>query len=106
MITALGLLPLLGQEAPVPRTPFVLWLMLSLASLGACLDGRPYAKALELSRQALVLLAALALPSAPLLQGLAVFSLLSALGALRLMPRAPQVPAPQERPALRSAPHS
>ena len=106
VITALGLLPLLGQEAPVPQTPFVLWLVLSLASLGACLDGRPYARALELGRQTLVLLGALALPAAPLLQGLAVFALLSALGALRLMPRAPQGPGPQERPALNAAPRS
>lgn len=106
VITALGLLPLLGQEAPVPQTPFVLWLVLSLASLGACLDGRPYARALELGRQTLVLLGALALPAGPLLQGFAVFALLSALGALRLMPRAPQGPGPQERPALNAAPRS
>ena len=32
--------------------------------------------------------------------------LLSALGALRLMPRAPQGPGPQERPALNAAPRS
>ena len=105
VITALGLLPLLGQEAPVPQTPFVLWLVLSLASLGACLDGRPYAKALELTRQALVLLGALVLPAAPLLWGLAIFALLSALAALRLIPQAPQGPGPQERPALNRAPH-
>ena len=49
----------------MPQTPFVLWLVLSLASLGACLDGRPYAQALELGRQTLVLLGALALPAAP-----------------------------------------
>ena len=106
VITALGLLPLLGQEAPVPQTPFVLWLVLSLASLGACLDGRPYAKALELSRQALVLLGALILPAAPLLSGLAVFSVVSALGAFCLMPRASQNPEPQGRSAPNSAPHS
>ena len=105
VITALGLLPLLGQEAPVPQTPFVLWLVLSLACLGACLDGRPYAKALELGRQALVLLGALVLPAAPLLSGLAIFALLSALAALRLIPQAPQGPGPQERPALNRAPH-
>ena len=105
VITALGLLPLLGQEAPVPQTPFVLWLVLSLASLGACLDGRPYAKILEFGRQALVLLGTLVLPASPLLEGLAIFALLSALAALRLIPKAPQGPGPQERPALNSAPH-
>jgi len=105
VITALGLLPLLGQAAPVPQTPFVLWLVLSLTSLGACLDGRPYAKALELGRQALVLLGALVLPASPLLEGLAIFALLSALAAVRLMPRSAPGPGPQERPALNSAPH-
>ena len=104
--TALGLLPLLGQAAPAPQTPFVLWLVLSLSSLGACLDGRPYAKALELSRQTLVLLGALILPPTPLLEGLAVFALLSALTALRLMPRPVPGPGPQESPAQNSAPHS
>ena len=106
VITALGLLPLLGQEGPAPQAPFVLWLVLSLSSLGACLDGRPYAKALELSRQTLVLLGALILPPTPLLEGLAVFALLSALTALRLMPRSVPGPGPQESPALNSAPHS
>ena len=106
VITALGLLPLLGQEGPAPQAPFVLWLVLSLSSLGACLDSRPYAKALELSRQTLVLLGALILPPTPLLEGLAVFALLSALTALRLMPRSVPGPGPQESPALNSAPHS
>jgi len=106
VITALGLLPLLGQEGPAPQAPFVLWLVLSLSSLGACLDGRPYAKALELSRQTLVLLGALILPPTPLLEGLAVFALLSALTAQRLMPRSVPGPGPQESPALNSAPHS
>ena len=106
VITALGLLPLLGQAAPVPQTPFVLWLVLSLTSLGACLDGRRYARALELSRQALVLLGALVLPAAPLLSGFAVFSAVSALTALGVFPRKAPAPEPQERPALNSAPHS
>ena len=100
VITALGLLPMLGQGTPVPHIPFVLWLVLSLASLGACLDGRRYARALEMCRQALVLLGALALPGTPLLEGLAVFSALSALTALGVIPRKAPAPGPQERQAL------
>lgn len=86
VLTVLSLGPLLGQDAPVPQTIFVLWLVLGLASLGTALDGRAYARALETLRLTFGLLAPLLVQT----PGTLAFSLFCALSlgvSWRFLPR-------------------